>query len=230
MNEKLTVATVKQWSRISDVFNALNDSDILYVVLRNYEELSDENYYMSEHADIDFLTDNRARFAKIIGAYPRFVSDDHIHYFIKINDVDVVVDVRETGDGYYDIKWQTGILNHRTKTNEYYVPDPENYYYSLVYHAILQKEELSEEYLSRLNRLAETINIAAFTEENHLENLHQFMVENGYCYTIPYDIWVPLQKEKIDTKMIKKQLNVRIRDIRQTALDIGSRIKHSVIK
>lgn len=223
-------SNIKNWNSLTEMFNDLNNSDVLYVVLRNYEELSDGNYYLSEHADIDFLTESSARFVNVIGGFPRFIKDDHIHYFVRINNVDVVIDVREVGDGYYDKHWQKKMLEDRIKVSDYFVLNAKDYYYSLAYHALLQKEEVSEEYLNRLNAMAEAIHIEASTEHQHLKQLDRFMVENGYCYTIPYDVWVPLKAEKTDGKRIRKQMNVRIRNACQTLLVIGSKIKHSLFR
>lgn len=217
------------WKTIEEMFAALHNAKESYIVLRNYEEMDADNFYTSGHADIDFLARDGRRFAQCIHAYPRFTSDDGIHYKVLIADTEVVIDVRSVGDGYYDANWERALLHDRVRLDErFYISDKVNYYYSLVYHAILQKKELSEEYLLRLNDMAENLGIQAKTERDHLFALEKFMKEKGYSYTIPYDIWVPLRQELIDVKMVKRQMNVRIRDVYNRFMQFGSKVKKCI--
>lgn len=216
------------WNTIEDMFAALHNAKEEYIILRNYEEMDADNFYTSGHADIDFLARNGEYFAKCIHAYPRFASDDGVHYKVLIADTEVIIDVRSVGDGYYDANWERALLRNRVLLDgRFYIADKENSYYSLVYHAILQKKELAEDYLLRLNKMAENLGIQAKTEQEHLMELACYMKEKGYYYTIPYDIWVPLRQELIDIKMVKRQLNVRIRDIYTGLLQFGSKVKNS---
>ena len=219
------------WNTIEEMFAVLHSANERYVILRNYEELDSANFYSSGHADIDFLAYSGKHFAKLIHAYPRFVSDDGIHYKVLIAGTEVVIDVRSVGDGYYDANWERTLLHKRMLFDErFYIADAENYYRTLIYHAILQKNELGEDYFLRLNRMAEDVGVSAKTQEEHLAELQRFMKEKGYFYTIPYDIWVPLRLELVDAKMVKRQMNVRMRDVRTRLLQLGSRIKRKILK
>lgn len=219
------------WNNIEEMFDSLHENNISYIVLRNYEEIDDDNFYVPGHADIDFLTLDSKKFSNIIQAQPRFQNDDGIHYIVKISNVDVVIDVRSLGDGYYDTKWEKSLLKNRVLfDNRFYIPDDTNYYYSLVYHAILQKQFLSEEYLQRLNALAEKINIDAKKEDEHLKKLEEFLIQNEYYYTYPYDIHVPLRVELVSKNLIKKYLSVCKRDFIISILKFGSKVKHKILK
>lgn len=219
------------WNTIEEMFASLHNAKEEYIILRNYEEIDADNFYTSGHADIDFLARNGKRFAKCIHAYPRFVSDDGIHYKVLIADTEVIIDVRSVGDGYYDANWERAMLHNRVPMNgRFFISDRENYYYSLVYHAILQKKELAKDYLLRLNDMAENLGIQAKTEKEHLFELAQFMKEKGYYYTIPYDIWVPLRQDLIDANMVKRQMNVRLRDICTGILQFGSNVKRFILR
>ena len=218
------------WNTIEEMFDALHNTKEPYIILRNYEEIDADNFYTSGHADIDFLARNGKRFAKCIHAYPRFTSDDGIHYKVLIAGTEVVIDVRSVGDGYYDANWERALLHNRVLLDErFYIPDKENYYYTLVYHAILQKKELAADYLFRLNKMAENLGVQAKTEQEHFKALERYMKEKRYYYTIPYDIWVPLRQELIDIKMVKRQMNVRVRDIYTGLLQFGSNVKKHII-
>ena len=219
------------WNNIEEVFAALHTVKEEYIILRNYEEIDADNFYTSGHADVDFLARDGRRFAKQIHAYPRFVSDDGIHYKVLIAGTEVVIDVRSVGDGYYDANWEMALLHNRVMLDgRFYIPDKENTYYSLVYHAILQKKELAEDYLRRLNKMAENLGVQAKTEQEHLSVLERYMKEKGYFYTVPYDIWVPLRQELIDDKMVRYQMNVRIRDICTKLMQFGSKVKKFIFR
>lgn len=219
------------WDTIEDMFNSLHKAKEEYIILRNYEEIEADNFYTSGHADIDFLAKSGRRFAEQIHAYPRFTSDDGIHYKVIINGTEVIIDVRSVGDGYYDTNWERTLLRERILLDErFYIADKENYYHTLIYHAILQKKELTDEYLLRLNQMAENVCVYATTEQEHLAELERYMKEKGYFYTIPYDIWVPFRRELVDPKMIKKQMNVQVRDIRAKLLQLGSKAKHNFLR
>ncbi len=215
---------------ITSLFEALHSARCEYIILRNFEELDDNNFYLSGHADIDFLTSDTKKFTGAVGAVPRFKKDDGIHYAVNISGTDVVIDVRTVGDGYYCTPWEKDMLKKRhLRDGRFYVTDDVNYYHSLVYHAVLQKKALSEEYLTRLNAMAAGLGIGAATEAEHLEALDGFMRKNKYRYTYPVDIWVPLRRECVDEKLVKKGVKVCLRDMKTRLLQTGSRIKHILI-
>lgn len=219
------------WEKIEYMFEELHKENFEYVILRNYEEIDEDNFYLSGHADIDFLTSNGKKFAKIIKAVPRYIEDDGIHYKVMIAGTEVAIDARSVGDGYYDSKWEKKmLLNREMKDERFFITDSINYYYSLVYHAILQKKALTDDYLNRLNIMAHNLGISATNEQQHLRVLKQFMKKYNYFYTDPYDIHVPLRKELIDDAMLKKQKNVIIRDIKIKTLQMGSKIKRTILR
>lgn len=220
------------WKTIEDMFKALHTANCKYIILRNYEEIDEENFYTSGHADIDFLTADAKEFASIVKAYPRSDGyDDNIHYKVMINDTEVVIDLRSVGDGYYDTEWEKNILDNRVMQDDrFYIADEVNYYYSLVYHATLQKKALADDYLCRLTAMAKALKIDADNESKHLKALEEFMKQNGYYYTYPFDAWVPLRTEIVDSSMVKKNMNVKVRDFKQSILSFGSKIKHKIVK
>ena len=60
--------------------------------------------------------------------------------------------------------------------------DEKNEFYSLIYHAIIQKNSVSEDYAEKLAAMA---GISEFTEAWGLKELEAFMKEKGYRYTYP---------------------------------------------
>jgi hypothetical protein len=220
----------KSWRSIEELFSMLNNSGCCYLILRNYEEMNGQNFYCNGHGDIDFLTNDRKRLIDSICGFPRFNADDRIHYQVFVEGIKVEIDVRTVGDDYYDRRWQEDMLNKRQlMNNHYYIMDLENYYYSLVYHAILQKKVLGEDYRIRLHQMAWNLGFYAKTQQEHIAMLDQFMKEKGYYYNYPTDYCVPLNAELVDSRRVKKYSRVIIRNAKWELMRQGSNVKRRIL-
>ena len=178
----------------------------------------------------DFLTDDVCIFVDTMKAYPRFVTDDLIHYFVNISGIEVEVDVRHVGDDYYCKKWELKMLESKKRINNFYVLDDINYYYSLIYHAVLQKDFLSNEYKKRLYRMAQNNMITANSETEQLNELIKFMKKHSYIFCYPDDYCVPLRVNLVPSKMVRKYYKVVIRKIKWKTLGKLSKIKRKILR
>lgn len=96
-------------------------------------------------------TEDRVKMVEIFDATTRVGVDNGIHYKFLYCDREIALDIRTVGDGYYDKKWQKHMMkNRRLHPIGFYTMCSEDYTFSLIYHAIYQKNELSDEYLRRL--------------------------------------------------------------------------------
>lgn len=219
-----------RWASIYEMFQALEVNNVNYVILRNYEELLNDNFYCSGHADIDFLTDDVNKFIKVLRAFPRFIEDDKIHYLVDINGTEVIIDVRTVGDDYYCKKWEKEILKNRTRINNWYVTDSVNYYYSLVYHAILQKKEFADDYKEHLAVMAKELGFEARELSEHIQILVSFMQKNRYYFTYPNDFWVPLNVNYVPNKMVKKVYKIYYRKVKSELIKRLVYVKRNILK
>ncbi len=80
----------------------------------------------------------------------------------------------------------------------WYVMSEEDYYCTLVYHAILQKREVDPQYIDKLNTMAKKSGLCAGNKETHLKNLNHYMKQRGYRYVQPDDASVPFQWKYVD--------------------------------
>lgn len=87
--------------------------------------------------------------------------------------------------------------------DQIYVPDIKNYFYSLTYHAIIQKNFLSDEYLKKLCIMASELGINCTTEEQLLEELFRYIKENDYKITITRDPGIILNFKNVGDIDIK---------------------------
>lgn len=174
---------MRAWASLRELFDSIPD-DVSYLVLRNYEAFETEQL-LDEHADIDVLCADVLRFASTVGAEPRTEKRDRAHYWLLIAGKPVSLDVRSPGDGYYDENWARALLDHRRLyQGAFYVPEPAAYFYSLLYHAVVHKRALSDEYRERLTAMAAELGID-IAQAPFYGVLNDYMRQNGYYYTYP---------------------------------------------
>jgi len=176
------------WASISDVFSVLNQVSN-YIVLRNYDNLEEE--VNSLHPDIDVLCDDKNLFVRLINGKPTTSNKYRVQYAVLINGKKIFFDVRHVGDDYYCSKWQRNMLKNRVLYGNLFILDAEDHYFSLVYHALLHKPELSKDYFMRLNVLGGIaegqLDSGEFLELNLIDRLTLFMDSKNYNYTVPID-------------------------------------------
>lgn len=181
---------VDGYKNIEQFFYVLNNS-ITYCVIRNFECFPKE-YTIENHGDIDLLVEdlNYVKYLTLAQSYyPEL--DYRVHYGINISNELIPFDFRFVGDDYYDINWQNQILNNLLVFNSLVkVPDTVNYFYTLLYHAYVQKSTVKADYFERLNTMSEALNVN-YHEDYSLDKikvmLDEFMLQNNFNYTTPKD-------------------------------------------
>lgn len=141
------------WASLAEFFGVLN-SVLRYVVLRNFEMLPDQ-HATELHGDIDLLTDAYDDLVYIANGEKVFHEKHRVHYQVPIGGELVPFDFRFVGDDYYDRRWEEDILSRREFCDRgFYVPTPKDYFYSLLYHAIVHKRAIAADYPPKLRVLA----------------------------------------------------------------------------
>lgn len=182
------------YDSIGQFFYVLNNS-LDYCVLRNHECLPDE-YTEEGHGDIDLLVENKNLAAYLTLAEPVFPEYYRVHYRVRIGGRSVPFDFRFTGDRYYDEPWERHILEHRRlEKGLFYVPDDEDAFYSLLYHAYVQKNTVPEDYLPKLHDSACVLGVGFDGKEGEAVSLlDSFMESRNYEYCRPSD-WSVIYNE-----------------------------------
>jgi hypothetical protein len=190
------------WESLEAFFSQLN-SNVKYAVLRNYEDLSLE-ITSSLHPDIDLLCEDAKKLIEAARSERRGKKSRHLaHQKIMIRNKVIALDVRSTGDGYYDARWEKAMLDTRVLKDGMYVLEDTEYFYSLLYHVLIQKEKISDEYYNRLMKMAEDCDISV-DKESLLSCLEAYMRENGYHYTYPASCATRFFVDKVDGSLIEK--------------------------
>lgn len=225
---------------IQSFVQALNQSDVPYLVLRNYENMLSPEIYMDGHGDIDLLCADSKALAKSVGAMAytnkvKEVCDDGVHYYVMIANKHVSLDLRSVGDGYYCTKWQKEMLERRILKDGFYVMDEFDYVYSLIHHAILQKRTFSDEYRARLTEMCERqqIHLRDDSPQCFIRLLETYMEEHGYTYTYPTDTFVPLNTRYITSNLLEKNTSLAFKhwnfDTKVGLIECLVKIKHLLL-
>lgn len=193
----------QNWESLDDLFSAISSEE--YVVLRNYLHLREE-ISSSSHPDIDLLCRNPKRIREIWGLTGRSRIPDGIHYVLSFSSKNIPVDLRHVGDGYLDPSWENHILKHRKLFHSLcFVPGPEDYRYSLLYHVTIQKRKISLDYRENLAELFSELSSAS-TREEYLPLLELFLEAHHYRYTLPAYPLAVFHTEGINPKLLERRI------------------------
>lgn len=199
-------ALLKDYRSLDDFFDSISECN--YSVLRNYEDFADMDF-LNSHPDLDLLCDNVTKLVASSGLVPK-KKNDNTHFCVMIAGVKVPVDLREIGDGYYCSAWEKAMLASRVKNERFYVLDDKNYFYSLLYHAFIQKDVIAPEYKVRLKGLADKIGID-FSIDNGIELLDSFIRDNGYVYSFPKNVSTKANFGSVDPSLIENNKSASVK-------------------
>jgi len=193
------------WKSLQELFYTLNNT-VNYVILRNFEDLP--NCYDNK-SDIDILTDGDLDDIKnLCLSKPKYFGN-RLHYITFIQNKEIILDFSTVGDGFYDDVWQKSILYSKILyKNIFYKPSDLDYFYSLIYHAIIHKRSISEDYFCKILKLAEKNNLKA-TINNKLsiyKILEDYLLKSNYLITKPEDHSVYFNGDNIDIYSLIKHL------------------------
>lgn len=180
------------WQNMSQLFSFLNTTTD-YVVLRNFEHLP--SVYSTElHGDIDLLVRDPVDVASLLNGKKVFSEPYRVHYEVAVGGNPVFFDFRYVGDEYMDEDWERSILKNKMFSSKgFFVPQPGDYFYSLLYHAAVHKPFISPEYYARLSKMAEQLSISNFSpsvmsDTRSLRHfLHEYLKNQKYNFTAPRD-------------------------------------------
>lgn len=178
---------VDGYRSLEEFFYVMNNS-VDYCVLRNFDCLP-EAYTMEGHGDIDLLVENRNHAVRLTSAKQVFPEPWRVYYTVSIAGEEIPFDFRHVGDDYYDGLWEQRILGSRKlERGLFYVPDNADLFYSLLYHAYVQKREVKDDYLAVLRSYAGSLGVSFDgSEDSAVALLDGFMRLNGYEYCRPKD-------------------------------------------
>lgn len=191
------------WINFNHFFNFINQNSN-YLILRNYDNLESMN---SSGLDIDFLTSDR-NFHYHINGIKKHQNKNRVAYKIKIGNKEYDTDIRAVDDGYYDSKWSLDMLENKILyNNNFFIPNPLDAFYSLLYHILIHKNQLNNKYDDRLIKLSNDIDLnfdsSVWDDRNKISDiLSHFLDKNQYKITNPNDFSVQYNQNNKGVKRI----------------------------
>ena len=139
----------REFDSLSGVFERLNECNVNYVVLRDFERLPDK-VRPTTSLDVNILTDDFFEVNSVLDGIciqgSIYDDGDYHHSMSKKRRLAVkadrsvfYVDVRFVGDDYYPEDMQRRILESRVLDGVVYRPSDEYHKYALMYHEMLHK-------------------------------------------------------------------------------------------
>lgn len=183
-----------EWSSWEEFFATMSYCTD-YLVLRNFEELPAR---MNE-ADVDFLCADYQRFASAANVLQR--EGKPYKGRLQVAGQSVSADIRFPGDGYYPQRWQLEMLSRRVHDGKLTIPAPDDLFFSLLYHAKVQKKDIKETYVRKLTDLADMLEFKEFAEADLVDNermanmISGYMRSNNYYREMPTDKNVYIKRE-----------------------------------
>lgn len=187
----------EKWNSVTDMFYALNNCTN-YAILRNYESLPND-IYEKEHNDIDIICNSLEDVKYILNAEPTQKEKYRVQYKVKVENKIAFFDLRSIGDNYYYKQMEEKILNERQYNEKgFYTLNKENYFYSLLYHAIIQKLDFTEDYKKKLIQMkVEKLDIQ-MPLEDYIQILKKWMIKNEFIIVKPIDKSVIFNKYMVE--------------------------------
>jgi hypothetical protein len=196
------------WKNYHELFEILNLTTN-YLVQRGFETLPYENLEM----DIDFLTDNHQRLASALGAKQN--KNQLYKGEILVNNREISLDLRYVGDKYYDVNWEKDMLLNKVIQGGVYTPREDDYFFSLLFHAKVQKQNVKEKYVCILEDLSESLSFIWYKTEYLQDNqivggiLRGYYQSQAYVYENPIDKGVYRNKDVINLLPIVKTYRIK---------------------
>ncbi|HGS5088672.1 hypothetical protein [Vibrio parahaemolyticus] len=213
------------WDSFEQLFNYLNKTT-QYVVLRNPRELIDG--FEHGKGDVDILCNDRKKFMSLANGIPIWESKNFFH--VKVGDEMVLFDVREKGESYLDERWIEHLLNNGSVSEFQYLRtlNKDDYFFSHLYYALVNKRSIPDKYNSRLANLAKEIGCYDLVFKNGIIDkdlaiftLKGYMLNNNFTFLLPSDpsvyintysvnkifpsahvYWYQILSRKINTKVL----------------------------
>ena len=214
------------FNTVNEMFYVLNNC-INYAIIRNYEALPEE-IYVNEHNDIDIVCDSCENAAYILNGEKMFPEDYRVHYKVKVENKYAFFDLRYVGDNYYYYKMEKEILETRTYNEKgFYTISDKMYFYALMYHALIHKEKFADDYKRRLEKMNFT-NSKIEQEEDYINVLEKWILDNGYIITKPVDKSVQFNYENV--KKFNKLLVLNELEECYNLISINNELKEKLLK
>lgn len=174
------VTGARGWKSVQELFYVLNNT-VRYVIMRGVSAGEIGDYI--DHTDTDILTDEYRNFWYIANGAP-CRSTIRPKERVVIDGKNYDLDMWNTERDYYDQKWSAAMLSNRVLVNGYYVLSPEDDFYCLLYHCLINKDAIAPDYEEKLQRYKKQFGIKG---DDWYKILVDFLERKSYVILRPDD-------------------------------------------
>lgn len=179
------------WESIEKLFYVLNNT-VRYVVLRGIGGIESANYI--NHTDTDILTDEFNNFWFIANG-EACRSNIRPKERITINGINYDLDLWDIYRNYYDKMWANEMISSAIDNGLCKILTPQNDFYCLLYHCLINKNRIADDYIEKLQAYKIQFNIG---ENDWSVILRDFLSENNYDIPKPNDAACGFHVEQSD--------------------------------
>jgi hypothetical protein len=201
---KTEMPGTRPWKDFDELFSFIKNLDT-FIVLRNFENLP-ASCQLGPHSDIDILTSTPKEFVRLLNLKRASLLPFRAIWRTPVADSFINMDIRSIQDGYYPTEIAQHLLNNKT-INQNGIPIPlrKDYFYTLLYHALIHKYKIAKDYKKRLLNMGKEFGLyppsGKNTEIFFMETLHKWMKDHNFSFTEPKDLTVNFNsKYTIDCK------------------------------
>lgn len=210
------------WHDLHEFFYTLN-ATTEYVVLRGFEDMA-ATVSAADHGDIDIMVTDYDNAVMIVGGEKLYPDHTRHKYEINIGKNKVRIDVFDARNNYEDKNWDKNIFKTSILWDDNVrVPSRENYFYMLVYHCLIHKENVAPDYAMTIKDLFHELkfdkqyDISKYDSpfDLYFELLESFMKKNHYSFVKPNDNNYFYSKKFTELDKVRKYFidNYRLKDI-----------------
>lgn len=194
------IVGAKGWKSLSELFYVLNNT-VNYVVLRGKNELL-YNQFSDEHRDVDLLIDDYENTKYVINGIS-CCSKTRPHEKVTIANYDYFLDLWPVQKRYFDPLWCQEMLSTKVLTNGYYFLDEKNEFYTLLYHCLIYKNKIANDYKQRIIELQKKLSV---NESDLYKALVGFLKQNSYeVFYAPLDASITVYSGNADIEKYATQ-------------------------
>lgn len=214
------------------IFEELERLNITYAVIRNWEGGIGGD---SDHPDIDMMVLDYPAAVLAMHATPALPSHmmhpnggHRVRHKIFAGGRHINIDVRSPSDNYIDPRWMENALKNRVRSPDgrFFILNPTDYLFTLLYHAVVQKPDISTDYRVRLRSMGNKLAVAGApqgvfahlliegtrvraSKTSRFFLLRAYMNAHGYRALRPMDPSVPFRwRGKLPSSQIEDELHL----------------------
>lgn len=188
------------WKNLAELLQIIEQTGNS-IVLRNFENLPD-SCRLGKHSDIDILTSAPDELVRMLNLKRASSLPFRAIWKTDVAESFVKFDIRSADDGYYPPEIVAHLLENKV-VNEKKIPVPagKDYFYSLLYHALIHKYKVADDYKKRLTAMAVQLGCISHQDSDELPEaslkdiLVAWMNENSFCFCEPKDLTVHYNKK-----------------------------------